>query len=196
MIIGGIPMNLFKNLMQVFQVKRNGVVISNECYATHGKNNTMVFEYEEDLKEGDIVFDKHSSFVITEIKSYSGSAFPKDMWHLEAKVVSEAKYNATKLHSNNTFNMSNCSINGAVQNTGTINIGSQISLDDIKELIEKYGNEDKQQLNELLEELKSAEKFEIYKKGMLAKFGDLLAKHSWLTGALAQYIVPALFNLK
>lgn len=55
MIIGGIPMNLFKNLMQVFQVKRNGVVISNECYATHGKNNTMVFEYEEDLKEGDIV---------------------------------------------------------------------------------------------------------------------------------------------
>ena len=100
------------------------------------------------------------------------------------------------MHSNNTFNISNCSINGAVQNTGTINIGSQISLDDIKELIEKYGNEDKQQLNELLEELKSAEKFEIYKKGMLAKFGDLLAKHSWLTGALAQYIVPALFNLK
>ncbi len=188
-------MNTFRRLMQTFKIKREGKIINEQCYATYGKNNTMIFEYEIDLKCGDIVFDEHSSYVITEIKSYSGAAFPKNMWHLEANIVSENKYQAQKQYATNTFNISQCSINGAVQNAGNINIGTQISLDDIKSMIEKYGNEDKQQLNELLEELRSAEKFEIYKKGMLSQFGDLLAKHSWLTGALAQYIVPMLFNL-
>ena len=189
-------MSPFRSLMQTFQLKRGDKVINSQCYATYGKNNTMIFEYEEDLKQGDIVFDSHSSYVVTEIKSYSGTAFPKNMWHLEAKIVPENQYHVPKQYATNTFNISQCSINGAVQNTGNINIGSQKSLDEIKEMIEKYGNEDKQQLNELLEELRNAEKFEIYKKGMLSKFGDLLAKHSWLTGALAQYIVPMLFNLK
>lgn len=85
--------------------------------------------------------------------------------------------------------MHGCTINGAVQNNGEININQGCDLSELKQIIEEKGQDDKERLNQLIEELQNAEKFEIYKKGMLSKFSDLLVKHQWLTSALANYIV-------
>ena len=187
-------MSIFKTLMQKYKIKRNGRIINEECYGNYGKNGkSITFDYGSDIQKGDVILDTHGSFVITSIKTYEGSQFPKYMWHHEADVVPEDEYNNVQ-NATNTFNLRECTINGAIQNSGKININNGIGISDIKKMIEENGQEDKERLNQLIEELQKAENFEIYKKGMLCKFSDLIVKHSWLSGAIANYIVPMLFN--
>lgn len=188
-------MGIFKTLMQTYKIKRNGQIINENCYGSYGKNGkSIVFDYDSDIQKGDIVLDTHDAFVITSIKTYEGSQFPKEMWHYEADIIPEDEYNKIKTVTN-TFQLHGCTINGAVQNSGEVNINIGCSLADIKKMIEENGKEDKERLKQMIEELQKADNFEIYKKGLLSNFADLLVKHEWLSGAIANYIVPVLFGM-
>ena len=188
-------MSIFRGLQQSFKIKRDGNIMPQECHGTYGKNNTaIIFDYDSDIKKGDMVIDSHETYVITKIITHKAEAFPKDMWHLEAYIQTEDEYNRLN-ETTNTFHMNNCSISGAVQNNqGNIVINNSLSLDDLRKLICEKGADDKKELYKIVDELEKAESFEIYKKGLLGKFNDLLNKYSWLSGAIASYIIPKLFE--
>ena len=188
-------MSIFRALQQAFKIKRENTILSNECYGTYGENSKcIVFDYDSDIQKGDIVIDSHESFVITKIISQKADEIPKEMWNLEAYIQTEDEYYRQN-ESRNTFNINNCSINGVLQNNkGNVNINNGISLDDLRKMIDSNNTNDKEELSELVKELEKAENYEMYKKGLLSKFSHLLNKYSWLSGAVANYLIPKIFG--
>lgn len=73
------------------------------------------------------------------------------------------------------------------QQSAIIN-NSNFDVDNLKELIDLYGNNDKQQLYELCSLLEQSLQKDDFHKSKLSKFSDLIAKHSWLPTAIAQII--------
>ena len=55
-------------------------------------------------------------------------------------------------------------------------------------MIEQYGSNDKEQLYELANTLEQSLQKDEFQKSKLSKFGDLIAKHSWLPAAIAQIV--------
>lgn len=78
--------------------------------------------------------------------------------------------------------------NSIIGNQQSVTINNSYSIEDLKQLIELYGQNDKQQLYELTSLLKETLDKDEFHKSKLAKFGDLLAKHSWLPLAISQII--------
>ena len=95
--------------------------------------------------------------------------------------------NFTRTISNMTFNTynPNNSIIGTQQNA-VINITD--SFDNLDKLIQNQGGKDIERLNELSSTLKSELLGNQIDKSKLSKFGDLIAKHSWLVMAISQII--------
>ena len=73
------------------------------------------------------------------------------------------------------------------QEFATIN-NKSFNIDELKKLIELYGDNDKAKLYQLTSELEKAIHNDNIKKGMLSRFSDLIAKHSWLPLAIAQIL--------
>jgi len=69
-------------------------------------------------------------------------------------------------------------------------INNSYNLEEIRDLIKQYGNEDKEELNEMIDTIKAITENNIpVQKGTLGHFSELLAKHSWITGPIAQSII-------
>ena len=96
--------------------------------------------------------------------------------------VQEVQSSSTVYNINNASN----SIIGN-QQSAIIN-NADFDINKLKDLIELYGANDKQQLYELTNLLEQSLKKDEFHKSKLAKFGDLLAKHSWLPLAISQII--------
>lgn len=83
-------------------------------------------------------------------------------------------------------------------NIGTIygsNIGTQgnahidnvFNFDKIDQMIEERGGEEKEELHNMINEIRELfEDSEKVKKGSLSRFSELMEKHSWITGAVSQ----------
>ena len=84
----------------------------------------------------------------------------------------------------NTYNP-NSSIIGN-QTNATINNG--FNFEDFSRMINLYGSNDKDRLNELLSSLEECLKNDDFSKSKLKKFSDLISKHSWLPLAISQLL--------
>ncbi|MGN2347292.1 hypothetical protein ACTFH7_02065 [Clostridium cagae] len=98
---------------------------------------------------------------------------------------SQKESNASQIN----FNIQNAdnSIIGT-QSTATINNSS--NLDDLKQLIEQNAYEDKEDLKQLIDTLKTITENNMpVSKGTLAKFSEAFEKHSWIAGSIASTLL-------
>ena len=186
------PLNHFKNQMIDFQVYRNSVLID----TVEGLKNTekgtnkkfIGFFPNTNIQIGDILIVPNTSIkysiVDVDTSTYMGEIYQLKAYYQTAPVKPE--------QSSVTFNV-NSSPNSifGTQASAIIN-NSSFDIDDLNNLIEKYGNNDKMELYQLSSQLKEILKKDDFHKGKLSKFSDLIAKHSWLPTAIAQIIAAFL----
>lgn len=118
--------------------------------------------------------------------------------HIFEKLINYINLELTKLINNEhkspitnqyNINTANGSIIGPSQNA-TIN--NSYNLDEIKKIIDEKVSDtnDKQELQDLIKSLKAITENNIpLQKGTLSRFGDTLAKHTWITGPIAKSLI-------
>lgn len=181
------PFNYFKKFAIDFQICRNSQIIS----TLKGLKNTeqgsgkkyIGFDPGTDVQIGDILINSNINYYVIDVDTST--------WQGEISSVN-AYYQTTppiNSQTNSTiYNIQSApnSIIGS-QQSAIIN-NSSFNIDDLKELIELYGADDKQQLYELSTQLQDLLEKDDFHKSKLSKFSDLIAKHSWLPTAIAQII--------
>ncbi len=182
------PLNHFRNMMIDFKISRNSQVL----YTLKGLKNCdkdthkkyIGFYPDADIQIGDVLSVPNSSvkyFVIDiDTSIYSGKIYQLKAYYQNSAPTAE--------NSSTVYNITN-SPNSIIGNQQqAILNNSSFNIDDLKELIELYGANDKQELYELSSQLQELLKNDDFHKSKLSKFSDLIAKHSWLPVAIAQII--------
>lgn len=183
------PLDGFKSEMIDFQIYRNENLISvskglrNTEKGTHRK--FVGFYPDTDIQVGDILIMENTnmkSFIVDiDIASYKGSPFQIKAYYQTTPPVEQ--------NSNSTIYNIGTASNSIIGNQQqAILNNSSFNIDDLKQLIELYGANDKERLNQLSALLEDSLKKDNIKKSAFSKFSDLLAKHSWLPTAIAQVI--------
>lgn len=177
----------FRVNMIDFQLFRNSALITTLKGLKNVEPNTnrklIQFYPDTDIQIGDILVNSNIKYYITDIDTQS--------WM--GKVDSIIAYYQTTppvVHQNNstTYNIANATNSIIGNQQQAILNNSSFSIDDLKQLVELYGEDDKQQLYELTSLLQESLQKDDFHKSKLSKFGDLIAKHSWLPTAIAQII--------
>ena len=182
------PLNSFRNLMIDFEVYRN----SNLLYTKKGLKNTekgsnkkyIGFYPDVDIQIGDVLSIPNSSvkYYITDIDT---STYNGEIYQIKAYYQNASPSSQTTSTIYNIGNASNSIIGNQQQ---AILNNSSFSIEDLKKLVELYGNNDKEQLYELVSLLQKSLEDDDFHKSKLSKFSDLIAKHSWLPTAIAQIV--------
>lgn len=183
------PLNHFKNMMIEFQIFRNSVLISTVKGLKNtekGTNKKYIGFYPDvDIQIGDVLFTSNSSikyFVIdVDTATYMGEIYQIKAYYQNTSPVVEQT-------SSTVYNISNASNSIIGNQQSAIINNSSFNIDDLKELIELYGANDKEKLYDLTSLLEQTLKNDDFHKSKLSKFSDLIAKHSWLPTAIAQII--------
>src|SRR5699024_9616537 len=143
---------------------------------------------EIDIQINDILINTTTNikYIILDIdsSSYKGTIFQKKAYYQTSTYI-EAPNNTSTTYNYNISNPQNSIIGN--QEFATIN-NKSFNIDELKKLIELYGDNDKAKLYQLTSELEKAIHNDNIKKGMLSRFSDLIAKHSWLPLAIAQIL--------
>ena len=180
------PLNSFKRHMIDFEIYRNANLIATVKGLKNTENGTnrkyINFYPDADIQIGDILINSGIKFYIVDIDTQT--------W--QGSITSKKAYYQTTIPNNQplstVFNINNASNSIIGNQQSAIFNNSSFDFEDFKHLIELYGNNDKQQLYELTSLLKeSIDKDDLHKSN-LAKFGDLIAKHSWLPLAISQIL--------
>lgn len=180
------PLHSFADRMITFKQFRNSQLIAeiDGLKNTETGTNKKIIEFfpNTDIQIGDMLINSDIQYFIVDKDTQT--------WHGQVGAI-KAYYQTIppkKEASSNVYNISNPqnSIIGN-QQSATIN-NSSFNIDDLKNLIELYGNQDKQQLYELTSQLQEILKDDNFHKSKLSKFSDLIAKHSWLPLAIAQVL--------
>lgn len=180
------PLNSFRNQMIDFDIYRNSALINTVKGLKNtekGTNRKFIgFFPDVDIQIGDIFINSGIKYYVTEVdtQTFKGETFAKKAYYTTS--ISKSQPNSTVFNINNASN----SIIGNQQSAILNN--SHFNIDDLKQLIEIYGENDKQQLYELTSLLKDSLDKDDFHKSKLSKFSDLIAKHSWLPTAIAQII--------
>lgn len=84
------------------------------------------------------------------------------------------------------FNIQNA--NGSnIGTQGTAHIENTFNFGEVDQIIEEKGGEEKEELRDMIKEIKELfEDSEKIKKNSLSKFSELMEKHSWISGTVAQ----------
>ncbi len=182
------PLNSFRNLMIDFEVYRN----SNLLYTKKGLKNTekgsnkkyIGFYPDVDIQIGDVLSNPNSSvkYYIIDIDT---STYNGEIFQIKAYYQNTSPSSQTTSTIYNIGNASNSIIGNQQQ---AILKNSSFSIEDLKKLVEFYGNNDKEQLYELVSLLQKSLEDDDFHKSKLSKFSDLIAKHSWLPTAIAQIV--------
>lgn len=182
------PLNSFRNFMIDFEVYRN----SNLLYTKKGLKNTekgsnkkyIGFYPDVDIQIGDVLSNPNSSvkYYITDIDT---STYNGEIFQIKAYYQNTSPSSQTTSTIYNIGNASNSIIGNQQQ---AILNNSSFSIEDLKKLVELYGNNDKEQLYELVSLLQKSLEDDDFHKSKLSKFSDLIAKHSWLPTAIAQIV--------
>lgn len=70
---------------------------------------------------------------------------------------------------------------------GSAHVENVFNFEKVDQLIEEHGGPDKEELRAMIEELKEFfDDSEKVKKGSLSKFSELMERHSWISGTVAQ----------
>lgn len=171
-----------------FEVYRN----SNLLYTKKGLKNTekgsnkkyIGFYPDVDIQIGDVLSNPNSSvkYYITDIDT---STYNGEIYQIKAYYQNASPSSQTTSTIYNIGNASNSIIGNQQQ---AILNNSSFSIEDLKKLVELYGNNDKEQLYELVSLLQKSLEDDDFHKSKLSKFSDLIAKHSWLPTAIAQIV--------
>lgn len=181
------PLHSFADRMINFDVYRNSKLVYTVPGLKNTENNThkriIQFFPEVKVQIGDVLVNSNINYYIIDIDTQT--------WHGEVSAI-KAYYQTTPpqtTQASSTIYNINSAQNSIIGNQqSAILNNSSFNIEDLKQLIELHGNNDKQQLYELASLLKeSLDKDELH-KGKLAKFGDLIAKHSWLPLAISQIL--------
>lgn len=93
----------------------------------------------------------------------------------------------------NTFHINNA-YNSIIGNQKNATVNTQQHISEILEMIQNQGGSDKETLNKMVSEIVSMlEKNDKVEKGIFKKYSELLEKHSWISGAVAQLTLGWLF---
>lgn len=181
------PFDAFRDCMIEFQIIRN----SQPQKTLKGLKNTekstnrkyVGFDPDADVQIGDILVNANIKYYVVDI----------DTQYWQGQLASiKAYYQTTppvEQNSNSTvFNIGTASNSIIGNQQQAILNNSSFSIDDLKQLIELYGNNDKSELYELSSQLQQLLDNDDFHKSKLSKFSDLIAKHSWLPTAIAQII--------
>ncbi len=182
------PLNSFRHHMIDFEVHRD----SNLLYTIKGLKNTekgsnkkyIGFYPDADIQIGDVLSNPNSNikYFVTDIdtSTYNGEIYQIKAYYQNTSPSSQSQ--------STIYNISNASNSIIGNQQQAILNNSSFNIDDLKKLIELYGEKDKEQLYELVELLRQSMENDNFHKGKLSKFSDLLAKHSWLPTSIAQIL--------
>ncbi len=183
------PLDSFYTNMIDFKVFRNSNIVATIKGLKNvekGSNKKYIGFYPDaDIQVGDILSNPNSSikYYIVDIDTatYMGEIYQIKAYYKNSQPVNNYE-NSTVFNINNAQNSIIGNQQSAILNNSNFNI------DDLKQLIELYGSNDKQQLYELSSLLKECLDKDDFHKSKFSKFSDLIAKHSWLPLAISQII--------
>lgn len=178
------PLYRWRKQMIDFEHYRDNKLLSTEkgLKSSNVPRKVINFFPEVDIQIGDIFINSGIKYYVTEVdtQTYKGETFAKKAYYTTS--IPKPQTDSTVFNINNAPN----SIIGNQQSAILNN--SHFNIDDLKQLIALYGENDKQQLYELTFFLKDCLDKDDFHKSKLSKFGDLIAKHSWLPLAISQII--------
>ncbi len=179
------PLNAFKDSMIYFEIYRNSQLISTTKGLKNSYQGKVYVEFfpDVDVQIGDILTNSNIKYYIIDVDTQT--------W--QGQISAVKAFYQTKPPTNQQVTPTIYNIGSATnsiignQQQAILN-NSSFSIDDLKQFIELYGENDKQQLYELASLLQESLQKDDFHKSKLSKFGDLIAKHSWLPTAIAQII--------
>lgn len=186
------PLINFKNRMIDFEIYRNSKHISTVKGLKNSYQGKVFIEFfpDVDIKIGDVLTNFNINYYIVDVDTQT--------WMGEISAI-KAYYQTTppsNYQPNSTiFNINNAANSIIGNQQSAILNNSSFDINNLKQLIELYGNNDKEQLYELTSLLKECIDKDDFHKSKLSKFSDLIAKHSWLPLSIAQIIAGYLQSL-
>lgn len=183
------PLDSFKRNMIEFTIHRSDGTFSSVKGLKNTENSTnkkyIGFYPNVDIQIGDVItcndFPIKYYVIDVDTATYLGKIFQIKAYY-ETQAPQQKNQNSTVYNIKNAPN----SIIGNQQNATQNNYVSDI--ESFKHMIEQYGANDKARLYELSKTLELCLEKDEFQKSKLSKFGDLLAKHSWLPTAITQLI--------
>lgn len=179
-------LNAFRDSMLDCEIYRTGTKLGTYKGLVDDTKEYNVIRFEPnsnvDVQVGDDIFvpikNKHYLITNVEISTFCGERHSIDAYFDNS---------FTKPTTNMTFNTYNPN-NSIIGTQANANININESFNNLDNLINQYGNDDKVSLNELVNTLKSELDNNQINKNKFSKFSDLIAKHSWLPLAISQII--------
>lgn len=172
-----------------YEIIRNGDIttakgLPNSKEYNGGKRECIQFYADTDVKKDDTIIRKITGdkWIVTKVDPfvYNGEIEYITVFYSEKNEPELQKSQSINYNFHNSSN-----IIAGNQSSATINI----NIESIKNEIELHGNNDKEELLKLIEEIKQTfDKDEIVTKSSLLKYSEMLEKHSWITSSLVQLV--------
>ena len=175
-----------------FSIERNNSIISNTkgFFCGNDYPNTIQLSGNLDITEDDWLIHKSSGrkYFVTKVKPLTSFGQVQG-WM--AEYLTESEYTKSKSKKNNaTFSIGTIYGSAIVGNYNNATINNGYNLSEIRSLISSKPLDDQEELNKLINRLEIiTEDNQPISKGTLAKFSDILAKHSDIAIALGSSIV-------
>ena len=174
-----------------YQVFRNNSVIAKETgIPNHEKatsNKYIGFRPLTDIKPGDCLINPvNEKLYVVDIQTdiHRGQPF-----QLKAYYQTEVEYSAPTTPQSTIFNINNAN-NSVIGNNNVLNINYTDCLQKLKKSIENSNEADKEELSKIVSLLELIVEDNIpVKKGLLSKFSDIIAKHSWLASQITTLLL-------
>ncbi len=175
-----------------YKIIRNNTIIANEIkglpnHETNTNKKYIGFKPTVDIQYGDCLIGPTGQriyVVDTDVAYFGGEPF-----QLKAYYQTESEHLNPASNQNVIYNISN--VSSSVIGTGNVaTISYTENLQNLKKTIEDVGSPDKEELQQIISLLELVVEDKIpAKKGLLSKFRDILAKHSWLIPQLTKIML-------
>lgn len=179
------PLNHFRNRMIDFEVYRDSQFLTTLKGLKNSYEGKVFIEFFPgvDIQIGDILVNSNIKYYIIDIDTQT--------WMGEISAIKAFYQTKPPVEHNSSptvYNIGSASNSIIGNQQQAILNNSNFNIEDLKQLIELYGGNDKQELYELSTQLQQLLDIDDFHKSKLSKFSNLISKHSWLPLAIAQII--------
>lgn len=191
-----IPKSILNQSTIIFQIERNHALIGSVhgFFCGNDYPHTVQFVENTDIKNGDWLIDTitNQRYYAKDVRPISINQKPVE-WMITYETEEEHNSSVSNHSTINIHSVNGNSVIGSQQNV-VLNIGSDLS--DIERLISNLSQAEQSDAKELLSILKSTESatHPVLVAGHLAKFSDLLKKHTDLFTAVGGWAVQLLIG--
>ncbi|MBU5256817.1 hypothetical protein [Tissierella praeacuta] len=175
-----------------FSIERNNLIISTTKGFFCGKDypNTIQLDGNADVSENDwlIHVPTNKKYFVKNVQAISKS---NQVLAWMAEYLSESEYKKSiSKKDNSTFSIGAIYGSAIVGNYNNATINNGYSLSEIRSLVSSKPADEQEELNKLIDRIEIiTEDNQPVSKGTLAKFSDLLAKHSDITIAIGNALM-------